>query len=123
MTGGIPSPGGVWGGTRSGSSFWPREKRRLRSTEDEGSASGFGGAVSGLVSAVGLFPSPVLFLGLNTSLSRLEDRFGRSSGGPRVVRLRSRGGADSRLSELSWGSVDALVERSGVACETSDSGL
>jgi hypothetical protein len=37
MTGAAGSPGGVRGGTFNGSSCWPREKRRLRSTEVLGS--------------------------------------------------------------------------------------
>lgn len=73
-----------------------------------------------------LFSSPEVFFGLKTSLNRLEDRFGRSSGGPSVVRLRSRDGADSRLSELSWGKIGDRVdfwefvsEASGLdSCET-----
>jgi hypothetical protein len=68
-----------------------------------------------------LFPSPELFFGLNASLNRLldEDRFERSSGGPRLVRLRSSAGADSRLSELSLGSVD---DQAGFLDVLSDTG-
>jgi hypothetical protein len=64
-----------------------------------------------LLSVAALFPSPELFFGLNASLNWLleEDRFERSSGGSRLVRLRSSDGADSRLSELSLGNVDDRV--------------
>ena len=110
MTGVDASPGGVRGGT-SGSGFWPRERRWLGMRAGLGSASGFGvGAGSGLVSAAWFF-SPELFFDLNTSLNRLvdEDRFALSSGGPRLERLPSDGGAESRLSELSRENVDESV--------------
>lgn len=112
MSGVDASAGGVRGGT-SGSGVLARERRRLGTAAGLGSGSGFGfgvGALSGLLSAAGAF-SPELFFDLNTSLNRLveEDRFVLSSGGPRLERLPSDGGAESRLSELSRDKVDERV--------------
>lgn len=110
MSGVDASSGGVRGGT-SGSGVLARERRRLGTTAGLGSGSGFGvGVLSGLLSAAGVF-SPELFFDLNTSLSRLveEDRFALSSGGPRLERLPSDGGAESRLSELPRDKVDERV--------------
>jgi hypothetical protein len=94
------SPGGVRGGALNGSSLWPRDRRRVPGSTAGLSSGSAGGATS------------ELFFDLKTSLSRLldEERFGRGSGGPRLVRLRSSAGADSRL-RLSGGSSGAVVDR------------
>ena len=125
ITGFGASPGGVRGGT-SGSGFWARARVRLGTRDGLGSGSGFGAeATSGLTSAEEIF-SDELFFDLNTSRSRLvdEDRFGRSSDGPRLVRLRASAGEDSRLSELSWKRVDEREGASGsglwAACTSGD---
>jgi hypothetical protein len=94
------SPGGVRGGALNGSSLWPRDRRRVPGSTVGLSSGSPGGAAS------------ELFFDLKTSRSRLldEERFGRGSRGPRLVRLRSSAGADSRL-RLSGGSSGAVVDR------------
>jgi hypothetical protein len=134
MTGVVLSPGGV-SGRRVVSTFWPRERRLIRSEEDTFAASvcGFGtsstsaldrlvadaedvearsGSVGGPVrSGLALPLLAELFFGLNASLSRPTgdgDRLALDCGGARPVLLVTRGGADSRPSTVGMGKLDEV---------------
>ena len=126
--GGPSTEGGVCGGAMRGSSFGPREGRRLRPPEVWGSGSEFGVRGRGVdedcpsPSSSSPLPPPKLFSSLEplselfferkTSLSRLADelRFDFDSGSARVRLCLRDDEAESKLSVSSAGRVEDLVE-------------